>query len=90
MDNAIRSCSIVGIVVLLAAGCVYAQNPIRFTETAREAGLADSGLNGAGVAFGDYDNDGDVDIYVSNADTSTLRLGIHNRLWLHGSCVSPR
>ena len=81
MANALKTGSLVAVMAVLAAGCAQSQSSIRFTETAREAGLADAGLNGAGVAFGDYDNDGDVDIYISNADTATLKLGIHNRLW---------
>ena len=71
-------------VVLLAvfvSGCEQAQVSMHFDEVGSEAGLADPGLNGAGVAFGDYDNDGDVDIYISNADGATLAFGIHNRLW---------
>ncbi len=76
-----KTYSIISVMVFLAAGCAQPQNPIRFTEMAREAGLADPGVNGAGVAFGDYDNDGDVDIYLSNADAATLAFGIHNRLW---------
>ena len=69
-----KAYSIVGVMVFLAAGCAQQQNLIRFTETAREAGLADHGVNGAGVAFGDYDNDGDVDIYLSNADAAPQML----------------
>ena len=58
-----------------------AETPIRFDDIAADAGVADVGLNGAGVAFSDYDNDGDIDIYFSNADAATLEFGIHNRLW---------
>lgn len=76
-----KTYAIVGAMAFLAASCAQPQGPIRFTETAREAGLADPGVNGAGVAFGDYDNDGDVDIYISNSDAATLAFGIHNRLW---------
>lgn len=36
-----------------------------FTEASEPAGIADSGL-GKGVAFADIDNDGYVDLYVSN------------------------
>lgn len=41
---------------------VTAETPIRFDDIAADAGVADVGLNGAGVAFSDYDNDGDIDI----------------------------
>jgi hypothetical protein len=39
-----------------------------FTDITREAGIAKAG-NGLGVVFGDYDDDGWIDIYVAN-DTS--------------------
>ncbi len=51
---------------------------IRFEEVGEKAGIADPGTNAAGVAFGDYDNDGDVDIYV-NVEASGP--GVQNRLW---------
>lgn len=69
------------VVTVMAAAGAHAETAIQFVDVAAEAGLADSGLNGAGVAFADYDNDGDVDIYVSNADAATIEFGIHNRLW---------
>lgn len=36
-----------------------------FTDVASEAGIADD-LQAQGVAFGDFDNDGDPDLYVAN------------------------
>ncbi|MHC4308782.1 MAG: CRTAC1 family protein [Planctomycetota bacterium] len=37
----------------------------KFTDITKEAGVGDTG-HGLGVAAGDYDNDGDLDMYVSN------------------------
>jgi len=37
----------------------------KFTDVTEESGLGDTG-HGLGVAAGDYDNDGDLDVYVSN------------------------
>jgi hypothetical protein len=37
----------------------------RFTDVTRESGAGDEGY-GMGVAVGDVDNDGDVDLYVTN------------------------
>jgi len=37
----------------------------RFTDVSDEAGVADTGY-GLGVAAGDYDNDGDQDLYLNN------------------------
>ena len=38
---------------------------LRFTDVTAEAGVRDGGL-ALGVTFGDYDNDGDQDIYIAN------------------------
>lgn len=46
-----------------------ADTPIRFDDIAEQAGVADAGLNGAGCAFGDYDNDGD-DTFTDITDGS--------------------
>ena len=43
----------------------------RFTDVSSKAGVADRGY-GAGAAVGDYDNDGDVDLYVTNFGRNTL------------------
>jgi hypothetical protein len=47
-----------------------------FTDVSREAGIYKIG-NGLGVVFGDYDNDGWVDIYVAN--DSTPNFLFHNK-----------
>ena len=40
----------------------------RFQEVTTRAGLGGNGAFGMGVAVGDYDNDGDRDVYVTNFD----------------------
>ncbi len=42
-----------------------------FTDVARQAGVTNDRY-GKGVAVGDYDNDGDVDLYVSNVGPNRL------------------
>jgi hypothetical protein len=43
----------------------------RFTNVTDQAGVGDTGY-GLGVAVGDYDNDGDLDIYVNNYGPNVL------------------
>jgi len=43
----------------------------RFTDVTREAGVGDTGY-GLGVAVGDYDNDGHLDLYVNNYGPNVL------------------
>ncbi|MHC4605245.1 MAG: FG-GAP repeat domain-containing protein, partial [Planctomycetota bacterium] len=43
----------------------------KFTDVTEKAGVGDSGY-GLGVAVGDYDNDGDSDIYLSNHGPNIL------------------
>jgi len=43
----------------------------RFTDVTKEAGVGDTG-HGLAVAAGDYDNDGDLDIYISNFGLNVL------------------
>ncbi len=43
----------------------------RFTDVTEEAGVGDTGY-GLGVAVGDYDNDGDLDIYLNNYGPNVL------------------
>jgi hypothetical protein len=61
---------------LFTFGCLKAGPPIRFKDISNGAGVADVGINAASVAFGDYDNDGDQDMYVGTAESHQ-----HNRLW---------
>ena len=59
--------------------------PSGLVDASLEAGLATPlGKVSRGAAFGDYDNDGDVDIYVVNlGDTATLlRNDARSRNWL--------
>ncbi|MCG6871432.1 MAG: CRTAC1 family protein [Gammaproteobacteria bacterium] len=56
-------------------------SPLRFTDVTEASGLGDDGY-GMGVAAGDVDNDGDIDLYVT-------RLG-PNRLWLNNGDGSFR
>jgi hypothetical protein len=63
---------------LLAALPAAAKPPIQFTEIGAKAGIADPALNGTGPMFADYDQDGDLDIFVS---TEAIGPGIALRLW---------
>jgi len=65
-----------------------------FTDVTEQAGIA-NGMQGMGMAVGDYDNDGWPDIYITGYQTSklyhnnrngtftdlTTRAGVSNRLW---------
>ena len=54
------------------------QYPIQFVDVSEESGVADVGVNSTGPTFVDFDNDGDIDIYVS---TESHVTGQGNRLW---------
>jgi predicted nucleotidyltransferase len=44
---------------------------LRFTDVTRKSGIDASGY-GMGVATGDYDNDGDIDLYITNLGSNHL------------------
>ena len=58
------------------------QNGKRFAEIGGAVGLRAEGL-GRGVAFGDYDNDGDIDILINNQDGPPALLRNENRTKNH-------
>jgi hypothetical protein len=60
------------------ATVVLAEPAIQFSDVSETAGLADFAVNSTGPAFSDFDNDGDLDIYVP---AEALAEGINNRLW---------
>lgn len=51
---------------------------ISFEDQSAASGLRDLAVNSTGPTFADYDNDGDLDIYVP---AEALAEGINNRLW---------
>ena len=87
VQSCVRCGAVVAAVAILLAACQGGTDssgesvPIRFSEQAGERGIADIGLDGAGVAFNDYDGDGDADLYITNNDSGTHGLDFRNRLW---------
>ena len=71
---------IAAFVILLTCN-VQAKSPIEFDEVSKQAGIEDQGIDGAGIAFWDYDEDGDVDVYINNSDGNNSHLGLRNRLY---------
>jgi enediyne biosynthesis protein E4 len=64
---------------LLIASPAVADTPvIIFEDMSGPYGVTDMAVNSTGPAFADYDNDGDLDIYVP---AEALAEGINNRLW---------
>lgn len=66
------------LVAALVLAVPGAEAQIKFRETGKAAGVDDPASNGTGPAFADYDQDGDVDIFVS---TEAIGPGIALRLW---------
>ncbi|MDW8260393.1 MAG: hypothetical protein RML32_13215, partial [Gammaproteobacteria bacterium] len=62
----------------LAAVPAWAAAPIVFVDEAEQRGVADIGVNSTGPTFGDYDNDGDLDVFVPVED---LAEGLTDRLF---------
>lgn len=67
---------LLSLILLLVSACSTA--PIRFSDQAGAAGVSDRAVNSTGPTFVDYDNDGDIDIYVS---TEAHQDGQGNRLF---------
>ncbi len=63
---------------LVVASGSPAESRLQFRDASESAGIADPAVNSTGPVFGDYDNDGDVDIYVP---TEAHQPGQDNRLW---------
>lgn len=64
---------------LLPLSAIAADSPpVLFVEQSEEAGISDHAVNSTGPTFVDYDNDGDLDIYIP---AESLAEGIDNRLW---------
>lgn len=49
----------------LSLSACSTQTPIQFDDESYSRGVADEGVNSSGPSFIDYDNDGDIDIYVT-------------------------
>ena len=64
--------------VAVAAGAKPGNAPIRFADESVARGVQDLGVNATGPTFGDYDGDGDLDIFVPVED---LAPGLHDRLF---------
>ena len=58
--------------VLAAAACLTAaaSGAQSFVDVTGSAGVANAGQYSTGLAWGDYDGDGDVDVYVTNWGTA--------------------
>jgi enediyne biosynthesis protein E4 len=56
----------------------HAQPPIRFADESVQRGVQDLAINATGPTFGDYDGDGDLDVFVPVED---LAPGLADRLF---------
>lgn len=65
-------------IVLTWANAAVAASPIRFKDESVVRGVADVAVNSTGPTFGDYDGDGDLDVFVPVED---LAPGLADRLF---------
>ena len=65
-----KSAAVLVFSVLIAGfSGAWGDTPVSFTEVTHSAGVGAGGIS-RGVAWGDYDGDGDPDLYVTNSGTS--------------------
>ena len=74
----INALVVLGLVCISASVSAQSVPPIRFIDVSEHIGIADVAVNSTGPAFSDYDNDGDLDVYIP---AEALAEGINNRLW---------
>ena len=67
-----------GLLAGLGVTASWTAGAVSFTDESEARGVADVGVNSTGPVFADYDNDGDLDIYVP---TEAHQPGQDNRLW---------
>jgi hypothetical protein len=79
MKKGIASLAIVPLVFVFILGSAMA-GPITFTDVTNDAGVYGR-KQGIGPAFGDYNNDGNMDIYLTHAFHGPASLDRNNRLW---------
>ena len=75
------------IILILLSLSACATAPIRFSDQAEVAGVRDRAVNSTGPTFVDYDNDGDIDIYVP---TEAHQEGQGNRLFENNGAAQFR
>ena len=68
----LRMSSLTLLLALVLTRPAFPQGGLRFTDVTAEAGVALPGLTTESVAWGDYDNDGDEDLYLTNDGPNRL------------------
>jgi hypothetical protein len=79
--TALRMAGLIAIATVAAAGAMLSAGvspPIVFRDEAEQRGVRDLAVNATGPTFGDYDRDGDLDLFVPVED---LAAGLHDRLY---------
>ena len=63
-----------------------------FEDVTKEVGVAGQAIKSGGCAFGDYDNDGDLDLYASNLSgfNELFRNEGNDNHWLHIKAVGTK